>query len=172
MLQLFGRHAGDEATPFAAAQHHVIRQHIELLLSLALHVLAADVTKVAAERSFGCHGRDRLDGRGHIHQQGAQIRRALDAAQLLDQKFRERRAAQMHGQTPVKTRLARMSDSAMVDRSSGVNSRSLSANRRLAWRSRARSKALRTLRALAKCGLGMRSARYSSKAGRAPAPKR
>src|SRR6266480_1429976 len=50
--------------------------------------------------------------------------------------------------------------------------RSLSANRRLAWRSRARSSALRTLRALAKFGWRMRAVRYSSNVARAPGANR
>ena len=57
------------------------------------------------------------------------------------------------------TRLARMSALAMVRRSSALSTRSRSANRRLAWRRRMRSSALRTLRALAKCGWAMRRCR-------------
>ena len=50
------------------------------------------------------------------------------------------------------TRLARKSSPSMVMSSSRVSSRSGLANSRLAWRSRARSSALRIERAFAKCG--------------------
>jgi hypothetical protein len=100
LIQFFGGHAGDQAAPFAAADHHVVRQHIELLLRFALHVLGADIAQVTAQRPFGRHRRDRLDRRRHVHQQRTQVGGALDAVQLLDQEFRERGASQVHGQTP------------------------------------------------------------------------
>ena len=57
------------------------------------------------------------------------------------------------------TRLPSRSCGARVLRSSAPSTRSASANKRLAWRKRARSSALRTLRALAKCGWEMRRAK-------------
>src|SRR5438477_420424 len=121
-------------------------------------------------------------------QQRAEIVRARDAGQLLDQELRERGAPEIHGRDSSglrlqvfgfgaasaawNTRLARMSDGAMELSSSAVRRRSRSANSRLAWRSRARSSALRTLRALAKFGCPVRCARYSANASRAPAAKR
>src|SRR5439155_2505613 len=69
----------------------------ELLLRLALGVLAALLAEIAAERALGGHRRDRLDGRRDVDEQRAEIVRARDAGQLLDQELRERGAPEIHG---------------------------------------------------------------------------
>ncbi len=71
------------------------------------------------------------------------------------------------------TRLASTSSASSVIRSClGQRPAATAANRRLAWRRRARSRALRIERALAKCSIFMRSGMYSAKAFSASALKR
>ena len=64
-----------------------MRQHVELVLRLALHVLAAVLAEIPTEGPLGGHRRDRLDGRGHVHQQRPQVAGAGDIGELLDQEF-------------------------------------------------------------------------------------
>src|SRR5580700_1575623 len=131
---------------------------------LALGLLANLGSQVVPEGPLGGHRRNGLDRGGHINQERPEIARIGDIRQLLDEELRQRGAPEVHLQDSLRscvlaaagvlwnTRLARRSELAIVVRSSAVNCRSRSANRRLAWRRRARSSALRTLRALAKCG--------------------
>ena len=97
IVELFGRHARDQTAPVAALQDHVVRGDVELDLLLALHVLRAGLAEETAERALRRHRRDGLDRRGDVDEQRAQVARALDAFELLDQELGECRAAEMHG---------------------------------------------------------------------------
>src|SRR5690606_10077787 len=114
-----------------------------------------------------CHlASDGLAGDRDVQDQCIELAAGLREAQaLLDQVLRQR-AFFRQGHRALRcqfgfwnTRLACRSAAVMVLSSSASSTRSRSAKSRLAWRSRARSSALRTLRALAKCGWAMRRSR-------------
>jgi hypothetical protein len=96
LLELLGHHAGEQPAPLAAADHDLVGQHVELLLGLALHVLAAVLAEVAAERPLGRHGGDGLDGGRHVDQQRPEVLSPGDAGELLNQELGERGAPEVH----------------------------------------------------------------------------
>ena len=180
LVHLLAGHAGQVAVPLVHADEDLVAQHVQRLLHLALHVESPPAgTRRRAQRvaqlAEGDDARDGLAGQRDVEDQRVEVAAGGgEAAALLDQVAREGPAVGQAawrvsggrvmqgrgsgGSRGWKTRLARMSAAVSVVRSSAVSTRSRSANRRLAWRSRARSSALRTLRALAKCGCCRRSA--------------
>ena len=156
--------AGDVPAAGQRASDAVVGEQVEPGLHLALAVavfgVAVEPGQLAESRRIGnarARSRQRFDGGG----QGRRTRRQPVVKVGVchrDPPVNDRDlspdpvSAVVAAAGSSNTRLARMSAAAMVDRSSSVSARSRSANRRLAWRSRARSSALRTLRALAKCG--------------------
>ena len=118
--------------------------------------------RAPVERAARDRAGDVLAGGLDVVDERDQLGAALEPALLLDDELRQRRAAVAASSLlPWKTRLARMSAAAIVCSASRVDRRSPRANRRFAWRRRARSSALRIERALAKCGCARRSAMYS-----------
>src|SRR3569623_767897 len=81
-------HAREVARPVGGFDHHIIGDHVELLLILALHVLGAGTTQHARERAL-VHGvRDHFGGGDDIVEQQSELAGgAGDAALLFDDEL-------------------------------------------------------------------------------------
>ena len=128
------RAAGDRRRDVLARGLHVVQQRGELRIRIGHPPLLLD---------------DELAERGSAMMASSCSCRALVRVQAWPRP----RSAPARGGARANTRLARMSSAVIVCSASRVDRRRAPANRRFAWRSRARSSALRIERALAKFGL-------------------
>jgi hypothetical protein len=88
ILHFLGGHRRQVAPPLAVVQESLVGQHVELLLRLALHVLAALITQHAGQRATRdalCNRLARAHDVADEHRQIADQRRI--AALLLDQEL-------------------------------------------------------------------------------------
>ena len=82
-LHLLRGQRGEIAAPFIGVEQDLVGDHVELLLDLALHVLAAEAAEHAAELALVHRMADRLAGARHDLDQQAQLRRQVAALPLL-----------------------------------------------------------------------------------------
>ncbi|MNT86846.1 hypothetical protein D3C72_2271850 [compost metagenome] len=83
------------AAPLVGLEEDFVGQHVELLLHLALHVLAAGAAQHATQRALGHRMADLLAGARHHLDEEAQVGRSVVAASLFDQVATEGNAG--HG---------------------------------------------------------------------------
>ncbi len=81
VVHLFRRQAGEVAAPGVGFEQDVVRQHVELLLRLALDVAGTGITEHTAQCTLADRDRDGLAGAGHDFDQQAQV--GVDAAGVL-----------------------------------------------------------------------------------------
>jgi hypothetical protein len=96
-VHLFRGHACQVARPLGALHEHIVRQHVELFLRLALHVdgtaligrvVAHDTGQLAISHGLG----DALAGQRHIQNQGIEVTTGTGkATALFNQELRQRR---------------------------------------------------------------------------------
>src|SRR4051812_1154734 len=167
-IHLLGHHPGEMPSPFAGGDEDLVGEEVEVLLPLALAVLGTRIAERARKRAARRKHGDFLDGGRDVEEQPAQA--ASQAGRLpvvVDEEPRKGGAVLHADPSPcAKTLLARRSSASIVMRSSRVAA-PVRPNSLFAWRSRARSSALRMERALAKRGCRLRSAMYSRIASRA-----
>ena len=97
VLHLLGGERGEVAAPFVGLEQDLVREHVELLLHLALHVVRARRAEVARKGALVDCVADRLAGARHGLDQEAQV--GVDerlVALALDEKAREADAACCH----------------------------------------------------------------------------
>ena len=96
VVHFLGGHAGQVAAPLVGFEQDLVGDHVELLLHLALYVLAVQAAQHAAEGAFGHLVADGLASPCHNFDKEAQISRRVMAASLFDQVAAEGDAG--HGQ--------------------------------------------------------------------------
>jgi hypothetical protein len=74
-VHLLAGHGGQVAAPFVGLDQHLVGDDVELLLDLALHVLALGAAQHAAQRALVDGVADALAGARDHFQQQAQLRR-------------------------------------------------------------------------------------------------
>ncbi len=90
MLLLLRRAPGQMAAPFIGLDQNLVRQHVELLLRLALDVAGPGIAQHAAQGALADRMRNRLARPGDDFDQQTQIRVDLIRTLRLDQKARQR----------------------------------------------------------------------------------
>jgi hypothetical protein len=89
LVHLLGHHRRELAAPLVRLHQHLVGDHVELLLRLALDVLRADDVADARERALPHRVADHLARAGdHLEQEPELRRDRAGAALLLDQVLR------------------------------------------------------------------------------------
>jgi hypothetical protein len=88
LVHLLGSHAGQVAGPFVGAEHDVVGDHVQLLLGLALDVLAVQGAHDAHQGTLVDRVGNHLDGGDQVVEQGGKVAGgAGDVALLLDDEL-------------------------------------------------------------------------------------
>jgi hypothetical protein len=89
-FQFLGQHASQVSTPFAGAQEHVVGQHVQGLLLLALHIAGAGAAEHIGQRPVGHLAGDGLAGERHVGDERVEFAGGIGvAASLLDEELGE-----------------------------------------------------------------------------------
>ncbi len=95
------------AGPFVGAQEHVVGDHVQFLLILALHVLGAGGAEHPDQRAVVDQIGNHLAGSDDVIEQGGEITGGvLDVTLFLDDELGDRDATVVHGETSILLLLA------------------------------------------------------------------